>query len=207
MNQAGGILGPGGPDLLLRIRGRAVGAMVCAGFGAYSLYWWTAAAIHGERKVWFYAIAAATAILVVWAIAQLAALLRAPRVTMDGRFRRLYRIKFGVILVIEGATISLGGPILVHFHRPDLYPQWVDAVVGIHFLPLGKLFKLPLYYATGSAIFSSALGSFLIPPSPFRNAICAGGTGLALWLTAVIILSKNLAGLPTTTAPGVSVRE
>ena len=28
MSEAGGILGPGGPDLLIRMRGRAVGAIV-----------------------------------------------------------------------------------------------------------------------------------------------------------------------------------
>jgi hypothetical protein len=204
MSEAGGILGPGGPDLWLRRRGRAVGAIVCAGFGAYSMYWWTRAAIQGERKGWFFAITAITAILLVWSIAQLAILRHAPRLAMDVRSRRRYRIGFGVILVIEGAAISLGGPILAYFHRQDLYPQWVGVVVGLHFLPLGKLFKLPLYYGTGSAILLSALGSLLIPPSPLRVATSAGGTGLALWLTAIIILSKNLVCLPAKTASSAS---
>ena len=86
MSDAGGILGPGdGQDLLARMRGRAVGAIVCAGFGAYALYWWTEAAIEGERRLWFGAIALVTATLVVWGIASLVALRHAPRVALDKR--------------------------------------------------------------------------------------------------------------------------
>src|ERR1700726_3684420 len=111
------------------MRGRAVGAIVCAGFGAYALYWWTRAAIRGEQGPWFGAIAAATAILVVWAIANLASLRYAPRVALDKRRVRFYRIGYGLIVAIEGAAISVGGPILGHFHWPELYGQWVCAVV------------------------------------------------------------------------------
>ncbi|MGA2048903.1 MAG: hypothetical protein ABSG96_14495 [Terracidiphilus sp.] len=203
MSEAGGILGPGGPDLLVRMRGRAVGAIVCAGFGAYALYWWTQAAIQGERRPWFGAIAAFTAILVVWGIANLATLRHAPRVALDKRLVRSYRIGYVLIVAIEGAAISVGGPILGHFHRPDLYGQWVGAVVGIHFFPLAKLFKMPLYYGTGAAISLAAFGSLLISPTPLRSAISAGGTGMALWITAVVILRKNLEGLPAKTAPAV----
>jgi len=200
MSEAGGILGPGGPDLLVRMRGSAVGAIVCAGFGAYALYWWVQAAIdaaiRGERRLWFGAIAAATAILVVWAIANLVALRHAPRVVLDKRLVRFYRIGYALIVAIEGAAISVGGPILGHFHRPDLFGQWIGVVVGIHFFPLGKLFKLPLYYWTGAAISLAAFGSLLISSSSLSSAFCAGGTGVALWTTAVVILSKNLERIP-----------
>jgi hypothetical protein len=192
MSEAGGVLGPGGPDLLVRMRGRAVGAIVCAGFGAYALYWCIEAAILGEHRIWFGAIAAVTAILVGWGIANLASLRHAPRVALDKRLVRFYRIGYGLIVATEGAAISVGGPILGHFHRPELYGQWVGAVVGLHFFPLGKLFKVPLYYWTGAAISLAAFGALLISSNPLRSAITAGGTGLALWITAVVILSENL---------------
>jgi hypothetical protein len=201
MSEAGGILGPrGGPDLLIRMRGRAVGAIVCAGFGAYALYWWVQdaidAAIQGKQILWFGAIAVVTAILVVWAIANLVTLRHAPRVVLDKRLVRYYRIGYALIVATEGAAISVGGPILGHFHRPDLFGQWIGAVVGIHFLPLGKLFKIPLYYWTGAAISLAAFGSLLISTSALSSALCAGGTGVALWITAVVILSKNLDQMP-----------
>lgn len=204
MSEAGGILGPGGPDLLIRMRGRAVGAIVCAGFGAYALYSWTQAAIQHEQRLWLGAIAVATAILVSWAIANLVILRHEPGIALDKRLVKFYRIWYGIIVATEGAAISIGGPILGHIHRPELFGQWVGAVVGIHFFPLGKLFKLPLYYWTGAAISLAAFGSLLIPASPLSSAICAGGTGIALWLTAVVVLSKNLESLSAKAAPAVS---
>jgi hypothetical protein len=201
MGEAGGILGPArGPDLWIRMRGQAVGAIVCAGFGAYALYSWIEAAVKGERRLWFGAIAAGAAILVSWAIANLFALRHAPKVALDKRLARFYRIGYAVIVAIEGTAIGVGAPILSHFHRPDLFGQWIGAVVGIHFFPLGKLFKLPLYYVTGAAISLAAFGSLLISAGPLRAAISAGGTGAALWMTAVMILSKNLESLPAKSA-------
>jgi hypothetical protein len=207
MSEAGGILGPSGPDLLVRMRGRAVGAIVCAGFGAYALYWWTQAAISGDQRLWFGAIATATAVLVVWAIANLVALSHEPRVVLDKRLARFYRIGYALIVATEGAAISVGGPILGHFHRPDLYGQWIGAVVGIHFFPLGKLFKIPLYYWTGAAISLAAFGSLLISASSLSSALCAGGTGGALWITAIVILSKNLESLSAKSVVAVSPGE
>jgi hypothetical protein len=207
MSEAGGILGPGGPDLLVRVRGRAVGAIVCAGFGACSLYWWTQDVIKDERGLWLGGIAAISTILIVWAVANLVALRHAPKVVLDKRLARFYRVGYALIVATEGAAISVGGPILGHFHRPDLYGQWIGAVVGIHFFPLGKLFKLPLYYWTAAAISLAAIGSLFVSASSLGSAICAGGTGVALWITAIIILSKNLESLSAKTAVAVSTGE
>jgi hypothetical protein len=203
LSEAGGILGPEAPDSVIRFRGRAVGAIVLAGFGAYSSYWWILAAIPTGRQGWFYAIAATTTIFLVWSIAQLAILRHAPNPD-DKRRRRFYAIRFGLILAIEVAAILLAGPVLGRFQRQDLIPQWIDVVVGLHFLPLGKLFKLPLYYATGSVILVSSFGSLLIPSFSLRLATNAGGTALALWITSLLILIKNPSHLPAKAVPGVS---
>jgi hypothetical protein len=207
MSEAGGILGPGGPDLLVRMRGRAVGAIVCAGFGAYAMYWWTEDAIQGERRPWFGAIVVVAAILIVWAIANLVTLSHEPKVLLDKRLVRFYRIGYAIIVATEGASISVGGPILGHFHRPELFGQWIGAVVGIHFFPLGKLFRIPLYFWTGAAISLAAFGSLMISAGSLSSAVCAGGTGMALWITAVVILSKNLESLSSKTAVAVGPEE
>ena len=94
-----------------------------------------------------------------------------------------------------------------HFHRPELFGQWIGAVVGIHFFPLGKLFKIPLYYWTGAAISLAAFGSLMISESSVSSALCAGGTGAALWITAAVILSKNLESLSAKTAVAASAGE
>jgi hypothetical protein len=205
LSEAGGILGPGpeAPDSVLRFRGRAVGAMVLAGFGAYSTYWWTLAAIPTPGQGWFYAIAAATAIFLAWSIAQIGIFGHALS-PVDKRRRKFYAVRFGLIIAIETAAILLAEPVLGRFQMQDLIPQWIDVVVGLHFLPLGKLFKLPLYYATASVILVSSLGSLLIAPLSLRSATNAGGTALALWISSLIILIRNPSYLPAKTVPDVS---
>ncbi len=208
MSDSSGIVGSGSSTgTWFHIVGRTIGAIVCAGFGAYSMCWWTVAAISRRRPAWFFAIAVCTAALLFWSIAELAALFRMPKGVVDKGLRRRYRIGFGVILVTEVAAIILGGLILAHFHRDNLYPQWVNLVVGIHFLPLGKLFKLRIYYAAGAAISLFAIGSLLFPPGYLRPAVNAGGTGITLWTVAVVILIKNLAYLPKKTALSVSASQ
>jgi hypothetical protein len=110
MSEASGILGPMGQDAWIRFRGRTVGAIVLAGFGAYSMYWWTLAAIQTERQAWFYAITAITAVFLVWSIAQLVIFRHAPKADFDKVRRRFYAIRFGIILAIEVAAVVLGGP-------------------------------------------------------------------------------------------------
>jgi hypothetical protein len=150
MSKAGRILGSGGPDLLVRMRGSAVGAIVCAGFGAYALCWWTEDAIEADRSLWFGVIAVVTAILVIWAIANLVTLSHEPKVVLDKRLVRFYRIGYAIIVAIEGAAISVGGPILGHFHRPELFGHWIGAVVGIHFFRSANYSKC--LFTTGRAL-------------------------------------------------------
>lgn len=157
--------------------------MVCTGFGAYSLYWWSAAT-RSNKEAWFYMIAAVAAALLVWSIVQLRAMRHAPRSTLSRQSVISYNVRFFAIVATEVAGIILG------------YPNWVDGMVGIHFLPLGRLFKMPIYYATSGAISLAAFGSLLISETSSRVGICAGGTGLALWLTGGLILYKNLSNLP-----------
>lgn len=177
-------------DMFL-ILGRTVGAMVCAGFGAYSMYWWMAD-IGGPSRLWGPLIAFVTAALLLLSITQFVRLIRGHTLLFNRERRVFYRIWFSIIVTVEVAAIILGGPILSHLHRSDLYPNWVDGVVGIHFLPLGKLFKMPLYYLTGATITSAAVASLLISESSLRAGVCSAGTGLALWLTAGVILYSNL---------------
>jgi hypothetical protein len=202
------ILGPdatnyASPAWIFQFRGRTVGAIVMAGFGAYSMYWWTRATIPGGRIPALAAIALIFAILFVWSIKQLSILRRATKPSMDDLAKarrkqsmRFYLVRFCAILTIEVAAIIFAGPILGHFHREGLFPQWVDSVVGVHFFPLARLFKLPLYYVTGLAILLAAGGSLLISAGSFRDAITAGGTGLSLWISSFIILGENPACLP-----------
>lgn len=179
------------PDAWSRFRGRTVGVIVLAAFGAYSMYGWTMQAIPSGRRYWFIAIALVTAILLWRAITHLVLHRRVPKPDLIARYRRYYAIRFFAILTIEVAAIILASPVSAHFNRPDLIPQAINIVVGVHFLPLGKLFKMPIYYATSAAILASAVTSLFISSSSLSYAINSGGTGLALWITAVVVLRTD----------------
>jgi hypothetical protein len=187
-------------DAWLRFKGRSVAVFILAGFGAYSMYGCTRAAVSQGRPAWYCAIGVVTAIQLVWAIAHLILHRRVPKPEFVGRFRKFYAVRFLIILATEVTGIVLAGPVLAHFHRTDLVPQWINLVVGVHFLPLGKLFRMSIYYATSAAIVASSLGSLLTPTSSLRLATNSGGTGLALWVTAFIIISKDAARLRATPA-------
>ena len=45
-----------------------------------------------------------------------------------------------VVVVLEFTAIAILATIAYAFHRPDLAPVFAATVVGLHFLPLGKIF-------------------------------------------------------------------
>jgi hypothetical protein len=85
---------------------------------------------------------------------------------------------------------GLACPWLAHIHRPDLIPQFLGVIIGLHFLPLAKIFKAPVYYATGAVMVLGVLASLAIPPGYVRNIAACGVNGLSLWATAAFNLSR-----------------
>jgi hypothetical protein len=89
--------------------------------------------------------------------------------------------RFIVVVALEFTTIAILGKIAYAFHRPDLAPVLAATVVGLHFLPLGKIFQQARYYFWGIAImFWCGVCAIL-----FRsNSLVAWsniGTGVLLW--------------------------
>jgi hypothetical protein len=178
------------------LKGRAIGAMVFAAFGAGDMLW-GAKFLNDPSQVWSALIKMVALTIAIWAITQRVLLGRLPKpVTNKALARqnlRYYAVRFSAIVVIEAIAINLGGPVLAHFHRPDLFPQWLEAVVGIHFLPLARLFAVRLFYVTGVALLLFALGSLLIPDGRLRAITAVAGSGICLWVAAIVILLADAA--------------
>jgi hypothetical protein len=193
---ANGISRPVSAGTMYWLRGRAIGALIFAFFGATDVFWALSFA-RDVPQMWSKAIWIVAVALGSWSITQRLLLRRLSVSTGDKSVAR-QRLKFLaswflVVVVIEVISINLGKPVLIHFHRLDLFPQWVEAVVGLHFLPLARLFKVPLFYATGIALVLVTLGSLLIPVSNLRAITTLAGSGLSLWATAVMILLQDAA--------------
>ena len=95
---------------------------------------------------------------------------------------------FGIIFAAEGGLIWLCATLLAHFGLGVWIPIAVAIIVGLHFIPLARVFGVPLYYWTGALSVLGVLGCLLIHDVPTR-LLCAGMTMAAvLWLTAVLLL-------------------
>lgn len=95
------------------------------------------------------------------------------------------RKQFIVVVVLEFTAIAILSKIAYVIHRPDLAPVLAAIVVGLHFLPLGKLFREPRYYFWGIGI---TLWCVFCAFSFRSNMLVAWsniGTGVLLWACCV----------------------
>jgi hypothetical protein len=97
------------------------------------------------------------------------------------RRRQVMRKRFIVVLIVEFTAIAILSTVAYASHRPELAPVLASIVVGLHFIPLGKIFRQSRYYFWGIAIaLWCGVCAFL-----FRsNTLVAWsniGTGILLW--------------------------
>jgi hypothetical protein len=158
------------------------------GFSAYRAFtdFSSGRTLPAARWVSFYVI-----FLVLLGLSIQALRLSRPQVVKAGvsdDFRSRFSKQFRVICFFEGTACGVVALLAVTFHRTDLIAAGISLVVGLHFLPLARLFRMKSYYVAGIAIIiSDALSVYL-----FRGqdiTLCVGlATGTALWLTALYLL-------------------
>ena len=88
---------------------------------------------------------------------------------------------FIVVVVLEFTAIAILGMTAYAFHRPDLAPVLAAIVVGLHFLPLGRIFRQPRYYFWGIAITLWCCACAILFRSNSLVAWSNIGTGVLLW--------------------------
>lgn len=168
--------------------GRAIGALFFAGFGGAWLALW-AVNEPGSPVVGLCIVLTLTACLMAWSWRvhrRHAAAMRAQRDTPQSRrmnrvFNQVNAVQWIAIVVVAGGCAFA--------HRADLLIPAVIFVIGLHFLPLARVFGYRPHYVTGAvlALFAVAYpflltGGGLSSWGPF-------GAGLVLWISAVWALS------------------
>jgi hypothetical protein len=95
-----------------------------------------------------------------------------------------------LVVVSEFVAILIVGKLAYAFRRPDLAPVLAAVVVGLHFLPLGKIFHQATFYFWGMAITLWCVICAML----FRdNTLVVWsniGTGILLWATCAYILLR-----------------
>jgi hypothetical protein len=90
-------------------------------------------------------------------------------------------------VTIEWLACMVAGNVLNNIGRSDLIPEAIGGIVGLHFLPLAKIFRARIYNWTAVGMVVGVLASFAIPAGYLRNIVACGASGLALWATAAVI--------------------
>jgi hypothetical protein len=174
---------------VVHARGRIIGAGILTLMGA--LWYLLAVALWPAHPGWSIpAGSLAAALLLIFCVQRLWAFRSVPRIHDPAAAARGKRagMWFGIIFGIEGLSIGLCSMLLAHFGWSDWIPLAAAALVGLHFIPLARVFEVPLYYWTGSLTVMAMAACALIG-DPNRRVLVAGVVMAAvLWLTAICLL-------------------
>ncbi len=172
------------------LKGRMRGALICGFFGAVWMY---EALYFGNiaTPVWLATISILTVTLVAWPVVRLRVYRHMTLSSADRAFWASIAKPYWINFAIEWLLCSVAACWLSLYQRYDLIPHFLGVIIGLHFLPLGKLFKVPLYYWTGAVMVVGVLATLTMPAGYVRNIAACGIDGLALWATAAVLLYQD----------------
>ncbi|HVN47855.1 MAG TPA: hypothetical protein VMU30_03425 [Bacteroidota bacterium] len=98
---------------------------------------------------------------------------------------------FHIINAGQWVVILIGGNVLANIGLSSWILPMATAIIGLHFLPLAKLFRYPPHYITGCLLLLWAISYPLILPLGGENSFGCFGAGFILWASALYgLLSK-----------------
>ncbi len=188
-------------ELRANIIGLASAGFMMAFFGSA---WWgwgiggIQGAFLGENVLFFVILALITIILLSGGALLLLSVRRLPQDLLPSDKSRgavegkSVGMAYGLIFGIEILTIALCSMLLYRFHHPEFLMPFVSIIVGIHFLPLAKLFYMRLYYFIGILLVLVSVTVMLAVPVntmlgnlQMWNALVGSITAVILWLTGI----------------------
>jgi hypothetical protein len=177
-------------EVALARRSRAIGATFFALFGGAWLALWNYRA--APARLWAYAVIGAVAIaILLFARARYRryAAAAAGLAETPGQQRR--QRWFHIINGGQWVLILIIGNVLANLGLASWVFPAVILIVGLHFLPLARLFSNPVHYATGAGFIVLALVYPLIATGGPADPVGCLGAGLILWLSALWGLMRH----------------
>jgi len=102
------------------------------------------------------------------------------------------RSRFTLVVAGESAAIAVAVNVLVRSGHPQWIPAAICAAVGVHFVPLARLFRLRVYDATAVALCGVAAATMIMggagAPVVLWRLLPGFGAALALWATSARLL-------------------
>lgn len=180
--------GMGGDELLGRSKGVVVGAVM----GSV----WAGSAIGVLSSAAAVALATAGLAICVLLIAgarrlRLAAMAIPASVSSGADLGRV-RSGFALVTLGEAAAVVAAINVLVRSGRPQWIPAVICAVVGLHFVPLARLFRVRVYYASAVGLCAMAVLTLVVgavgAPAVLWRLVPGFGAALVLWATSARLL-------------------
>jgi hypothetical protein len=109
-----------------------------------------------------------------------------------GREQKRMGMMFGIIFGGEGVLIFAAVNVLNNLQLGEYVISAIAAIVGLHFLPLARLYRLPMYYVVGGIMTAAALVSLALPAS-IRMSALAITMSVIVWATCAIVIRKGFA--------------
>jgi len=111
------------------------------------------------------------------------------------------RRRFNLVVLGELAAIAAAVSILVNSSHPQWIPAVICALVGLHFVPLARLFRTRMYYGTALALCLVAAATMILgasgAPASLWHSLPGFGAALSLWATGAGLLAGGLPVRPT----------
>ncbi len=172
-----------------QLKASARGGLICALFGSVWMYWAVVFSGH-PTPLWFSAVSLPAITLTIWAILRILAFRRLISSAADLQHWKSFRKFLWIDSLIEWVLVGIGTFLLSRIGRYDLIPQLFGLIIGLHFLPIARVFQLPSYYWVGSIMIAGELSSLLLPHGDMRNIVGCACIGLTLWVNGLIILTR-----------------
>ena len=170
-------------DSVTTLIGRSKGAVILAFFGAA----WMVAGLLESRRASAVAISVVCLTTLLIAGVALAQLRRRPLRSHASTFNRR---AYGIINAIQWLLIFATAALLPVVGLRDWVAPVSIMIVGLHFLPLARMFD-KFYYATGlSLMLLAAAYPFFSGQGP-KSSDGLFGAGLILWATAAVALAAD----------------
>ena len=178
------------------LRGRGVAMLAFAAFGA----WWATSALRPVPWLFRgagYLLTALIMVALVWASISLFRYGRRVASATAGSSspRRSTWPIFMLVFLAEIVAINLAALLLGRYDLTSCLIPLIAVIVGLHFYPLARLFHMPIYHITGTAMtVAGAAGVAAIMAggdAAQSNAAVAAVCALTLWLTAFAAWSAS----------------
>jgi hypothetical protein len=175
--------------------GRAIGAMFFSIFGGVWIEVWSWRTLPGNMLM--PAVVAALSLAILWvALSRVRQNSAALAAEQDSPERRRINRLFNIVNAGQWVLILIGVNVLNNMGLAAWAVPFAILIIGLHFLPLARLFNNPPHYVTGGLMILFAIAYPLLIPGGPSDPIGCLGAGLILWSSAIYALAGKARPAP-----------